>query len=450
MAKLAIGELEKQLKEVLQATTDRPKYELLIRPMKILEVKGRRVVIGTESDILRDWLIDEFASHIRTALERLLDKSSLELTFEVVEQTEEELEEEPGELPTDLTPPKRRRKGPRLNPRFTFDNFVVDNSNRLAFSSAQSVARQPGGIYNPLFIYSKVGLGKTHLLHSIGHLAQKLHPGIELVYVPTELFVKEFVEHLEKQTIYQFNEKYRGCDLLLIDDIQFLAGKERTQEEFFHTFNALVESQGQIVITSDRAPQDLEGLDDRLISRFHGGLICDIGEPGFELRVAVLRKKAALEGIELPDKVAEFIAENITDNIRSLEGALTKLVAHSRLAGREIDLELATEVVKDLMPSAGGVPTVSLSTIKSAVCELLRVDPEILVSRNKTKEVAFARMVCMYLAREFTNLSHEQIGREMGGRDHSTVVYACQKIARRIIEEPRVESIINRLRNMLR
>lgn len=451
-----ITDIEERIKAKLNEKLPRPKYELLIRPMKIVELRDDEIVIQHQTEALCNWVDEDHGAEIREAISSILGHD-IKVSWLIEHDDEAEQVSSINELellnsPIEATTQSLRSglARPVLNSRYIFDNFVVDSSNHFAYNSALSVAQRPGTEYNPLFIHSGVGLGKTHILHAIGNFLNKNRPNLTVVYVPIEKFVTDFVQSVRNNTSDAFHQQYRNCDVLLIDDIQSLAGKEGTQEEFFHTFEYLVNSGHQVIITSDRPPKQLKNMQPRLVSRFYGGLIVDISEPTLDLRIAILKKKAALEKIHLPGDVCTFIAENIENNIRDLDGALTKLIAYSGYNRTQINLELATQVLQDLMPDRNMAPVLSIKTISTLVCDYLKVSLQLLLSANKTKKVAFARMVVMYLAREFTNHSLAQIGSELGDRDHSTVIYAYNKISKEIIENPYVESTIKNLTRALR
>jgi len=317
----------------------------------------------------------------------------------------------------------------RLQGRFTFDAFVIGPSNRFAHAAALAVAETPARAYNPLFIYGGVGLGKTHLLHAIGHFTAENHPGLSVRYVSVETFTNEFINSLRDGAMRSFKDRYRGTDILLIDDIQMLEGREQTQEEFFHTFNALQESGKQIVISSDRPPSAIKTLEDRLRSRFEMGLITDVQPPDLELRIAILRKRVKTDGYQIRDpEVLSFIAARVSTNVRQLEGALIRVVAHSSISGRPVTVELAQEVLTDLFPAADG--ELRMDLIQEAVARHYAISIDELVGEKRTKRVVVPRQVAMYLCRELTDASLPAIGRAFGGRDHTTVLYAVQKISR--------------------
>lgn len=331
-----------------------------------------------------------------------------------------------------------------LNPRYTFDTFVVGANNNLAHAASLAVAESPAEIYNPLFIYGGVGLGKTHLMHSIAHYILDHNPNCKVRYVTSEKFTNELIESIRNAdtTPTEFREKYRNIDVLLIDDIQFIIGKERTQEEFFHTFNTLHESKKQIIISSDKPPKDILTLEERLRSRFEWGLTVDIQSPDYETRMAILKKKEELDGLHIDDEVMRYIASNIKSNIRELEGALTKIVALSRLKKKEVDVVLAEEALKDLI-SPDNKKTVTLDLIVDIVSEHYNTTSAEIYSDNRSRNIAYPRQIAMYLTRKLIGLAFADIGKLMGNRDHSTVVHGCNKIERDLKNDVSLQNTID-------
>ncbi|NLU11149.1 MAG: chromosomal replication initiator protein DnaA [Tepidanaerobacter acetatoxydans] len=337
---------------------------------------------------------------------------------------------------------------PSLNQKYTFDTFVVGNSNRFAHAASQAVAQAPAKAYNPFFIYGGVGLGKTHLMHAIGHYILQQDPTCKVVYLSSEKFTNELINSIRDDKNVEFRNKYRTIDVLLIDDIQFIAGKERTQEEFFHTFNALHDANKQLVISSDRPPKEIPTLEERLRSRFEWGLITDIQPPDFETRIAILQKKAMMENLIVPNDVINFIATKIETNIRELEGALIRVVAYSSLTDCPIDIGLAEQVLKDILPD-GKPKQVTSAQIVEEVGSYFSIKPEEFKSKKRTKDLAFARQVAMYLCCELTDLSLPKIGEEFGGRDHTTVIHARDKITRDIQEDSQLSNAVESLKKKI-
>ena len=338
-----------------------------------------------------------------------------------------------------------------LNPRYTFDTFVVGSNNKLAHAASVAVAESPGEVYNPLFIYGGVGLGKTHLMHSIAHFVLQKRPGARVLYVTSEFFTNELIESIRNgnnSTMSKFREKYRNIDVLLIDDIQFIIGKESTQEEFFHTFNALHGAKKQIIISSDKPPKDMEILEDRLRSRFEWGLIVDISSPDYETRMAILRKKEELDGYHIDDKVIEYIAKNVKSNIRELEGSLNKIMAYANLENREINLTLAEKVLKDIIsPNEKRVVTPEL--IINIVAEHFDLTPADIKGTKRSSKIAFPRQIVMYLCRHMTDVTLKIIGDSLGGRDHTTIMSGINKIEKEVQVSESTKEIIDILKKKI-
>ena len=350
----------------------------------------------------------------------------------------------------DLNTPKNIATN--LNPRYTFDTFVVGSNNSLAHAASLAVAESPAEVYNPLFIYGGVGLGKTHLMHSIAHYVMENNPDAKVLYVTSEVFTNELIEAIRNRSdtssIQEFRRKYRNIDILLIDDIQFIIGKESTQEEFFHTFNALYESKKQIIISSDKPPKEFETLEERLLSRFEWGLPVDIQSPDYETRMAILRKKGELDGYTIDDEVLNYIATNVKSNIREIEGALTKIVAVSRLKNIEVNVVLAEEVLKDLI-SSDVKKNVTVESITDIVAEHFGITASDILSSKKSRNIAHPRQICMYLCRELTDVSLKDIGQKLGKRDHSTILHGCNKIAEDLKEDTSLQSVIDILKKKI-
>lgn len=331
-----------------------------------------------------------------------------------------------------------------LNPKYTFDSFVIGNSNRFAHAASLAVAEAPAKAYNPLFIYGGVGLGKTHLMHAIGHYILQHTPKTKVVYVSSEKFTNELINSIKDDKNVDFRNKYRNVDVLLIDDIQFIAGKERTQEEFFHTFNALYEANKQIILSSDRPPKEIPTLEDRLRSRFEWGLIADIQVPDFETRIAILKKKADVENLNIPNEVMVYIATKIKSNIRELEGALIRIVAFSSLTNKEISVDLAAEALKDIISSEQN-KQITIDLIQDIVANYFNLKIEELTSSRRTRNIAFPRQIAMYLSRKLTDMSLPKIGEEFGGRDHTTVIHAYEKISTNLKKDDSLKNVIRDL-----
>ncbi len=339
-----------------------------------------------------------------------------------------------------------------LNPKYTFDTFVVGANNNLAHAASLAVAESPGEIYNPLFIYGGVGLGKTHLMHSVANFIMKNNPNAKILYVTSEKFTNELIDAIRNKTnisTTEFREKYRNNDVLLIDDIQFIIGKESTQEEFFHTFNTLYESKKQIIISSDKPPKDIETLEERLRSRFEWGLTVDIQPPDYETRMAILRKKEELEGYNIDNEVIKYIASNIKSNIRELEGALTKIVAFSKLGNsKDISISMAEDALKDII-SPGGTKKITPEFIIQVVAEHYNLTTSDLLSQRRSKEISYPRQVAMYLCRNMTETPLQEIGKVMGGRDHTTIIHGIEKITKDLESTPTLQNTVDILKKKM-
>ena len=356
----------------------------------------------------------------------------------------------PGDAPgTGREPGARASEPTRLNPRYLFETFVIGSSNRFAHAAAVAVAEAPAKAYNPLFIYGDSGLGKTHLLHAIGHYGMSLFPGVKVRYVSSEEFTNDFINSIRDGKADGFRRRYRDVDILLVDDIQFLENKEQTQEEFFHTFNTLHNANKQIVISSDRPPQQLVTLEDRLRNRFHWGLITDVQPPELETRIAILRKKAAQERLAAPPEVLEFIASKISTNIRELEGALIRVTAFASLNRQGVDLALAEIVLKDLIPD-NTQPEITAATIMAQTAAYFGQSMEDLCGSSRSRVLVTARQIAMYLCRELTDLSLPKIGQQFGGRDHTTVMHADKKIRQLMAERRSVYNQVTELTNRIK
>ena len=340
--------------------------------------------------------------------------------------------------------PRRRQMAPsQFNPRYEFESFVVGSSNQFAHAAARAIAENPARSYNPLFLYGGVGLGKTHLLHAVGHTIQRQHPNLRVMYLPAEQFVNELISSLRFNRMPDFRERYRNIDVFMVDDIQFLANKERTQEEFFHTFNTLYSSQKQIVLSSDSSPRNIPALEERLRSRFEWGLIADIQAPDLETKIAILRRKADLERVDIPDDVANFIAYQVKSNIRELEGMLNRVVAFASLTGRPLTLELAQETLKDILPV--DQQRVLAPEIIKFVSRHYGLKVSEIKSRNNAKQIAFPRQVAMYLCKQLTDLSYPDIGKHFNNKHHSTVMYSVEKIEKLRATDSELDQTLDRM-----
>jgi chromosomal replication initiator protein len=398
-----------------------------IRPLHALE-DGETLRLLAPNRFVMDWVRDRFLPRISNLARELAEDKRRRVLLEVGASADNVIL--PGgavaPAPTGPSAPPVPTPGSGLNPLYTFESFVEGKSNQFALAAAHQIAENPGRAYNPLFIYGGVGLGKTHLMHSVGHLLLQRNPKARVAYVHSERFVNDMVRALQHNTINEFKRQYRTVDALLIDDIQFFVGKERSQEEFFHTFNALLEGQQQVILTCDRYPKEVEGLEERLKSRFGWGLTVPIEPPELETRVAILMKKAVVEHVELPDEVAFFVAQRVSSNIRELEGALRRVIANARFTGRAITMDYAKECLRDIL--AVQDRQVTLENIQKTVADFYRVRLNEMLSKKRSRSIARPRQVAMCLAKELTNHSLPEIGEAFGGRDHTTVIHACRKV----------------------
>jgi chromosomal replication initiator protein len=411
-----------------------------VRPCRLLALEGDHLRIGAPNRFSRDWLVQRYLPALESAAAECLGGQPR--ISVVIDGSGEPDEGDAAQAPPAYAP-RAHPTIETLNPRYTFDTFVVGSGNQFAQAASQAVAELPSRAYNPLFIYGGVGLGKTHLLHAVGHQTAKLFSNMTVAYVSTERFTNELINAIRYDRTAEFRGRYRTIDLLLIDDIQFISGKERTQEEFFHTFNDLYESRKQIVVSSDCSPKDIPDIDERLRSRFEWGLIADIQAPDFETRVAILKKKAALERVRLGDDVAYMIAGRVKSNIRELEGSLTRIVAFCALTGREMGTDLAQEILADLWGEEEKI--ITIEQIQRRVGDFFGIKISELKAKSRTKTVAFPRQVAMYLARQLTHSSLAEIGRAFGGKDHTTVLHAVDKIRGLLEEDPKLRKSIDGL-----
>ncbi|GAB6062687.1 chromosomal replication initiator protein DnaA [Deferrisoma palaeochoriense] len=430
----------------LEASLPTQAFQTWILPIRPVRLDGRELLLEVPSKFFSDWLQDHdyltliqrcAAAHAGAPVEVRCVTAKREKPFVRPKR-------EPEPSPAGW---EERARKIGLNPKYTFDSFVVGSSNQFAHAASLAVAERTGRTYNPLFIYGGVGLGKTHLLNAIGNHRLAHDPACRVCYVHSEKFVNEMIQALAHNRMPEFREKYRKMDILLMDDIQFIAGKERTQEEFFHTFNTLYESHKNIVVTSDKFPKEIPGLADRLRSRFEWGLIADIQPPDVETKVAILQKKAEIESIPLPVEVAHFLAAHCSSNIRELEGSLLRIMAFSNLTKSEITVELAKNVLRDMLRDTG--QGVTVEKIMKAVAQHFHLTAADLRGKRRTKAVAHPRQIAMYLARELTDSSFPEIGQKFGGRDHTTVMYAHGKISKALSSDPDLRAEVDAIRRKL-
>jgi len=441
-----IEELWNKILETIKKELNPQAYNSWFSKTKVVKFGENELIISAPGDFCKDWLEKHYSGFIKDILKRTLGSDdSLKIEFIATDQK--------FSAPTHSIPKLKASKKKSesslknnelaLTSKYTFDNFVVGDSNRFAHAACLAVAQSPAKSYNPLFVYGKVGLGKTHLMQAIGRYIKQQNSKIKVLYISSEKFTNEMIDSIRDDRTVAFRDKYRSVDVLLIDDIQFLAGKERTQEEFFHTFNTLYESNKQIVITSDRPPKDITTLEERLISRFEWGLTTDIKAPDYETRIAILRKKAQAENLSVPAEVINFIADKIPSNIRQLEGALTKLVAFSTFTKKELSVSLSRDVLKDIIPLEN--KKISIEQIQKAVTDYYVIKINSLLSKKRTKDIVLARQVAIYLSRELTDLSLTSIGEAFGRRDHTTIIHSYNKIKDKIKKDKGFKNIINNL-----
>lgn len=425
-----IDELWKHSLSILEKKISKPSFETWLKSTKAYSLKKDTLTVIAPNEFARDWLEERYSDVIGEVLYETTGEQ-LEVKFIIPHNQKEEEYDLPAPAKKVRRSDDDQHEIPQtlLIPKYTFDTFVIGSGNRFAHAASLAVAEAPAKAYNPLFIYGGVGLGKTHLMHAIGHYVLEHNPSAKVVYLSSEKFTNEFINSIRDNRAEDFRNKYRNVDVLLIDDIQFLAGKESTQEEFFHTFNALHEESKQIVISSDRPPKEIPTLEDRLRSRFEWGLITDITPPDLETRIAILRKKAKAERLDISNEVMIYIANQIDSNIRELEGALIRVVAYSSLINKDINADLAAEALKDIIPNSKP-KIIAISDIQRTVGEYFNVKLDDFKAKKRTKSVAFPRQIAMYLSRELTDSSLPKIGEEFGGRDHTTVIHAHEKISK--------------------
>lgn len=434
---------------VIEKKISKPSFETWLKSTKAIALNKNTLIVEAPNDFAREWLDGNYKEILTEILYELIGEN-MSLKFVIPESNMDD--------PIMVSPANKKPAKPEvitdsaqhmLNPKYTFETFVIGSGNRFAHAASLAVAEAPAKAYNPLFIYGGVGLGKTHLMHAIGHYVLEHNPMAKVVYLTSEKFTNEFINSIRDNRPDDFRNKYRNVDILLIDDIQFLAGKESTQEEFFHTFNTLHEENKQIIISSDRPPREIPTLEDRLRSRFEWGLITDITPPDLETRIAILRKKAKADGLDIPNEVMLYIANQIDSNIRELEGALIRVVAYSSLENKDINADLAAEALKSIIPSSKP-RVITIQDIQRVVGEQFGVKLEDFSAKKRTKSIAFPRQIAMYLSRELTDFSLPKIGEEFGGRDHTTVIHAHEKISNLIKTDPQFQKQIHELENKLK
>jgi len=443
---LSAEQLWDEILNKLKEEMPKDSYELWFKPTRAVSFEDNLLNVQVPNRFFSKYLQEKHKGKIEELL-RVTTASEAQIIFTIDPQSHiQEKERKDEEIePTSIAADETTFTTMEFNPKYTFENFVVGPSNRFAHATAEAVANDPGKAYNPLFIYGGVGLGKTHLLQAIGHYNKKQNPRLTVLYITSERFTNELIESIRNDRMVEFRNKYRHLDVLMIDDIQFLAGKESTQEEFFHLFNTLYEAHKQIVISSDSTPKEIPTIEERLRSRFQWGVIADIQPPDIETRIAILRKKAGAENIFIPDDVVLFLASQIKSNIRELEGCLIRIVAFSSLTGSEVTVDRSKEILKDIITKEEIAVPITIELIQNAVSKHFHLDVKEMKSKKRTDAVAFPRQVAMYLTRTLTEYSTTEIGADFGGRDHTTVMYACEKIKMKLAGDPFFSALINRI-----
>ena len=410
-------------------------YRTWLLPLSVHSVADNTIIISVDDSKIGapmlDFVKNKYGQFLKTAIAEMFDQE-YELQYVLS-----------SNAPAEAFPTKSKNESySNLNPKYTFDTFVIGNNNKFAHAAALAVAESPASDYNPLFIYGGVGLGKTHLMHSVAHYILERNPEAKVMYVTSEKFTIELIQSIRNNTTMEFRDKYRNIDVLLIDDIQFISGKESTQEEFFHTFNALHEAKKQIILSSDRPPKEIKTLEERLRSRFEWGIIADIQSPDYETRMAILNKKAEADGNFVEPCILEYIATNVKSNIRELEGSLSKLIALSRLKKKEINMDLAMEAIQDYVNAEEG-HTVTLSYIIDIVADHFSLTPQEIYSNNRSKNIAYPRQIAMYMCRKYLTMSLVDIGKSIGDRDHTTVMHACTKIEKDLKTDASLQNVLD-------
>ena len=439
-------ELLSKLKELLKGEVSEISYTTWILPLGIRSIKDDHITFNVVSEYQQDFIENKFRSLIFNTLKYITNK---EWTFSTVDLSKEELGNSNviSEKKSNVSDLELETNRQTLNPKYTFETFVIGNNNRFAHAAALAVSNEPGKTYNPLFLYGGVGLGKTHLMHAIGNRILENNSKANVLYVTSEKFTNQLINAIKDSKTELFRNKYRNIDVLLIDDIQFIAGKERIQEEFFHTFNALNEAGKQIIISSDKPPKDIAFLEDRLKSRFEWGLLADISNPDYETRLAILRRKAQDENVVIDDTILSDIATKIDSNIRELEGVFNKIVARASLMHTPITIELAENIINEFKYENEKV--ISSDFIKETVAKYFSIDKDDLSSSKRSNDIAFPRQIAMYLCREIAGMSFPQIGADFGNRDHSTVMHGYNKIAKEIKEKNSTKLIVESVQNII-
>jgi len=461
---ISLDKLWNNTLDILSSELSKPTFETWLKSTYLAYFNENVMIVSVPNEFAKDWLQSRYYNIIKNTLESIVNKKDIKLYFYLPSEIEayinnhkkSQIKEEhtyinpDNEISSAYFNVNNSEKNilSSLNPKYQFDSFVIGDSNRFAHAAALAVAETPAKSYNPLFIYGGVGLGKTHLMHAIGHNVFSAYPNLVILYVSSETFTNELIKSIRDDKTVEFRNKYRNIDVLLIDDIQFLAGKERTQEEFFHTFNSLYEANKQIIISSDRPPKEILTLEDRLRSRFECGLITDIQAPDLETRIAILSKKARQENIDIPDEALLFIAKKIKSNIRELEGALCRIAAYATFEGKKIDSDLAENILQNIFATDKN-KKITINLIQETVAQHFKVKVNEMKGKKRTKEIAYPRHIAMYLCRSLTDNSLPKVGESFGGRDHTTVLHAQDKIEKELQNDVELQECIRKLKESI-
>ena len=446
-----LPQIWERLTDKLSHATSESNMDMYIRQITPLRLENDIIYCSVPSTTLCSAIQQNFLPLISAALKEITNNNNIQVELNIKNHNSLDVPKEtyqPKSLFSEDEKSKDTSFESNINKKQRFETFVVGNSNRFATAAAQAVAKDPGNVYNPLFIYGNSGLGKTHLMHAIGNAILEVNPGAKVKYVTSETFTNEIINAIQNHTVKDFQEKYRTIDCLIIDDIQFLENKERTQEEFFHTFNALKEANKQIVISSDRHPQSMDKLEERLRSRFVNGLTVDIQPPDLETRIAILRKKAELENIEMPNEVIQTVAISIDNNIRMIEGAFNRIVAYADLMHMPIDMKVTAKILEDF--GSHTRQNITIENITNHICNFFNLQKEDLIGKKRPKNIAMPRQIAMYLCRTLTDSSLPKIGQYFGGRDHTTVIHACEKIDKLRKEDKSFDNQIQQFEEKIR
>lgn len=453
---MSINDIWNEITTALKSKLSTPGFKTFISSTKPFTFEDNILTIQVPNQYTQNWIRERceilMGEHLNKVLgQQVLIQYKINIHQSVDQEMDDMIQQHYQPAHTPITKPdhfKPSLAGRFLNPKYSFESFVVGHNNRFAYASAQAVAKAPGKAYNPLFIHGGTGLGKTHLMHAIGHQVLQNFPNMKVLYVTSEEFTNDLINAIRDKKTEEFKSRYRKIDLLLLDDVQFIAGKASTQEEFFHTFNALHQANKQIVLSSDRPPKEIAELDERLRSRFEWKLLADIQVPELETRIAILRKKAESDDLHVPSEVLQYIAQQIPSNIRQLEGALVSIATYASLINSEINIDMASELIKDIIAPKREKP-VTIALVKRISSQFFHLQPDDLTDKSRTQEKAFARQIAMYLSRELTHSSFPKIGESFGGRDHTTVIHALDKITELMRKDSQTNDMVNTLKQQI-